>query len=71
MMKALPPHNRNLRQGRQISSETCLKSRDYWRLFETFRHRTLSLDIETTDLSAHEGLVTMVGLCRNRRIRPS
>jgi len=43
----------------------CLKSREHWRLFETFRHRTLYLDIETTGLSAREGHVTVVGLYRN------
>jgi uncharacterized protein len=30
-----------------------------------------SLDIETTDLSAREGLVTGVELCRNPSMRPS
>jgi len=35
------------------------------RLFETFRHRTLYLDIETTGMSAREGHVTVVGLYRN------
>jgi uncharacterized protein len=44
---------------------TCLKSREHWRLFETFRPRTLYLDIETTGMSAHEGDVTVVGLYRN------
>jgi len=44
---------------------TCLKSREHWRLFETFRPRTLYLDIETTGMSAREGHVTVVGLYRN------
>src|SRR5207344_2594364 len=44
---------------------TCLKSREHWRLFETFRHRTLYLDIETTGMSAREGHVTVVGLYRD------
>ena len=48
---------------------TCLKSRDHWRLFDTFRHRTLYLDIETTGHSAREGLVTVVGLYRNGRMQ--
>ena len=48
---------------------TCLKSRDHWRLFETFRHRALYLDIETTGHSAREGLVTVVGLYRNGRMQ--
>ena len=43
----------------------CLKSREHWRLFETFRPRTLYLDIETTGMSAREGHVTVVGLYRN------
>lgn len=47
---------------------TCLKSREHWRLFETFRHRTLYLDIETTGLSAREGHITVVGLYRNGRM---
>jgi uncharacterized protein len=48
---------------------TCLKSRDHWRLFETFRHRALYLDIETTGHSAREGLVTVVGLYANGRMQ--
>jgi uncharacterized protein len=44
---------------------TCLKAREHWRLFDTFRHRVLYLDIETTGLSAREGHVTVVGLYRN------
>jgi len=44
---------------------TCLKSREHWRLFETFRRRTLYLDIETTGMSPQEGHVTVVGLYRN------
>jgi len=48
---------------------TCLKSRDHWRLFDTFRHRTLYLDIETTGQSARDGHVTVVGLYQNGRMR--
>jgi uncharacterized protein len=33
---------------------TCLKSREHWRLFEAFRHRTLYLDIETTAWSGEK-----------------
>jgi len=40
----------------------CLKPRDHWRLFDTFRPRTVFLDIETTGTAPHEGDVTMVGL---------
>jgi uncharacterized protein YprB with RNaseH-like and TPR domain len=48
----------------------CLKSRDHWRLFDTFRHRALYLDIETTGQSARDGgLVTVVGLYRNGRMQ--
>jgi uncharacterized protein YprB with RNaseH-like and TPR domain len=43
----------------------CLKSRDHWRLFNTFRHRALYLDIETTGQSARQGEVTVVGLYQN------
>jgi|SRR5262245_703807 len=54
-----------LEEGNAQFFATCLKSRDHWRLFETFRHRTLYLDIETTGMSAREGHVTVVGLYRN------
>jgi uncharacterized protein len=57
-----------LAAGRADFFGTCLKSRDHWRLFETFRHRALYLDIETTGLSAREGQVTVVGLYRNGRM---
>ncbi|MGQ0810104.1 MAG: ribonuclease H-like domain-containing protein [Nitrospiraceae bacterium] len=43
----------------------CLKSRDHWRLFSTFRPRTLYLVIETNGGSPHEGDVTVVGLYSN------
>ena len=46
----------------------CLKSRDHWRLVETFRSRTLYLDIETNGMPAREGQVTVVGLYRNGRM---
>ena len=57
-----------LAAGRADFFGTCLKSRDHWRLFETFRHRALYLDIETTGMSAREGHVTVVGLYRNGRM---
>jgi len=41
---------------------TCLKSRDHWRLFDTFRSRTVFLDIETTGDPAGYGEITLVGL---------
>jgi uncharacterized protein YprB with RNaseH-like and TPR domain len=57
-----------LAAGRADFFGTCLKSRDHWRLFDSFRHRALYLDIETTGLSAREGQVTVVGLYRNGRM---
>jgi uncharacterized protein len=48
---------------------TCLKSRDHWRLFDTFRHRALYLDIETTGQSARDGQVTVVGLYGHGRMQ--
>lgn len=57
-----------LKAGRADLFGTRLKSRDHWRLFETFRHRTLYLDIETTGMSASTGHVTIVGLYRNGRM---
>jgi uncharacterized protein YprB with RNaseH-like and TPR domain len=57
-----------LAAGRADFFGTCLKSRDHWRLFETFRHRALYLDIETTGMSAREGQITVVGLYRNGRM---
>ena len=58
----------HLAAGRADFFATCLKSREHWRLFETFRHRTLFLDIETTGMSAREGQVTVVGLYRHGRM---
>ena len=46
----------------------CLQTKEHWRLFETFRHRILYMDIETTGTSAYDGSVTMVGLYRNGRM---
>jgi uncharacterized protein YprB with RNaseH-like and TPR domain len=47
---------------------TCLKSRDHWRLFQTFRHRATYLDIETTGQSSGQAVITVVGLYRNGRM---
>jgi uncharacterized protein len=55
----------HLKNGNAHFFGACLKSREHWRLFETFRHRTLYLDIETTGMPAREGHVTVVGLYRN------
>jgi uncharacterized protein YprB with RNaseH-like and TPR domain len=57
-----------LEEGDAHFFSTCLKSREHWRLFETFRPRTLYLDIETTGTPAREGHVTVVGLYRNGRM---
>jgi uncharacterized protein YprB with RNaseH-like and TPR domain len=57
-----------LTAGRADFFGTCLKSRDHWRLFNTFRHRALYLDIETTGMSSREGQITVVGLYRNGRM---
>ncbi|MCI4331820.1 MAG: ribonuclease H-like domain-containing protein [Thermoplasmata archaeon] len=35
---------------------------EHWRLHPEFRNRTAFLDIETTGLSPHEGIVTVVGV---------
>lgn len=45
----------------------CLKARDHWRLYETFRRRALFLDIETTGRSIGDGNITVVGLHRQGR----
>lgn len=58
----------SLKAGRVDFFRTCLNSRDHWRLFDTFRHRALYLDIETTGISARLGQLTVVGLYRNGRM---
>ena len=55
----------HLENGDAHFFSACLKSREHWRLFESFRPRALYLDIETTGMSAQEGHVTVVGLYRN------
>ena len=40
----------------------CLKSRDHWRLFETFREKTAYLDIETNGAPAAYGDITVIGI---------
>ena len=47
---------------------TCLKSREHWRLFDSFRPRVLYLDIETNGLPMRDGYITVVGLYRNGRM---
>lgn len=58
----------SLDRGHASYFTNCLKSRDHWRLWRTFRHRTLYLDIETTGTSARESQVTVVGLFRNGKM---
>jgi uncharacterized protein YprB with RNaseH-like and TPR domain len=55
----------HLNAGHAQYFATCLKAREHWRLFETFRRRVLYLDIETTGMSVRDGHVTVVGLYRN------
>jgi uncharacterized protein YprB with RNaseH-like and TPR domain len=59
---------RHFRQGVSRYFARCLRSRDHWRLFEAFRHRTLFLDIETTGTSPAFGEVTVVGLYSRGRM---
>lgn len=58
----------HLRQGHSRFFAHCLKPRDHWRLFETFRARTAFLDIETNGEPASVGYVTVVGLYANGTI---
>ncbi len=51
------------RQSRYFSK--CLKPRDHWRLFDTFKARALYLDIETTGAPPNQGEITVVGLYRD------
>jgi uncharacterized protein YprB with RNaseH-like and TPR domain len=67
---ALATAQARLADGGAHFFRACLKSRDHWRLFTTFRPRALYLDIETTGHPAREGgLVTVVGLYRNGRMQ--
>jgi uncharacterized protein len=45
-----------------------LRTRDHWRLYETFRARAVYLDIETTGGPAAYGDITVVGLYANGRM---
>ena len=47
-------------QWRKVAKR--FKAADHWRLFETFRKRTVFLDIETNGYPIGEGEITMVGL---------
>ena len=57
-----------LERGNSRYFARCLLPKEHWRLFDTFRHRILYMDIETTGTSVHDGYVTMVGLYRNGRM---
>jgi uncharacterized protein YprB with RNaseH-like and TPR domain len=58
----------HLRDGRSRYFARCLKSRDHWRLFDSFKDGTVYLDIETTGLPPPEGDVTVVGLYGSGRM---
>ena len=51
-----------LESGNSKYFAQCLKSRDHWRLFETFREKTAYLDIETNGAPATNGYITVVGI---------
>lgn len=46
-----------------------LATREHWRLFPPFRHRTAYLDIETTGLGAPDDYITTIALYDGRSIR--
>lgn len=59
---------RHLERGHSRYFGACLKAKDHWRLFPTFRPRTLFLDIETTGGPPEDGEVTVVGLYSEGRM---
>lgn len=65
---ALAAAQDHFRQGLSRYFARCLKPKDHWRLFESFRPRTLFLDIETTGTAPDFGEVTVVGLYSNGRM---
>ncbi len=58
----------HLEAGNSRFFAACLKSRDHWRLFDTFRRRALFLDIETSGEPAGYGHATVIGLYANGRL---
>lgn len=58
----------HLQAGHSRYFSKCLKPRDHWRLFDTFRSRTVYLDIETTGGPPTADAVTVVGLYGNGRM---
>lgn len=57
-----------LERGNSRYFARCLPTKEHWRLFDTFRHRILYMDIETTGTSVHAGYVTIIGFYRNGRM---
>ncbi len=57
-----------LRAGQSRYFSKCLKPRDHWRLFDTFKSRALYLDIETTGAPQNQGEITVVGLYRDHEM---
>lgn len=58
----------HLQEGNARYFARCLKSREHWRLFETFKSRAVYLDIETTGDPPAQGEVTLVGLYGHGRM---
>ena len=46
-----------------------LPKEEYWRLYKDFRDETLFLDIETTGLSRHYDVITLIGTSDGRNIK--
>ena len=46
-----------------------LPQEEYWRLYKDFRDETLFLDIETTGLSRHYDVITLIGTSDGRNIK--
>ncbi|MCA9473689.1 MAG: ribonuclease H-like domain-containing protein [Nitrospirales bacterium] len=59
---SLKTAQQELEKGNARYFAHCLKSRDHWRLFESFRDRTAFLDIETNGAPASHGYITVVGI---------
>ncbi len=55
----------NLTAGNSKFFARLLKTRDHWRLFQTFRSRTAFLDIETDGNPPETGEITLVGIYGN------
>ena len=66
---AVQQARRHLFEGNSRFFARLLKSRDHWRLFETFRTRTAFLDIETTGDPSDIGEITVVGIYGNGKMK--